>query len=302
MLREHEWADYYTAFGDYFSAAQVRDGCQPRVMEHSERVDDAVVLVHGLTDSPYFLSAIAEYFFHELGYNVYLPLLQGHGLRQPNAMENVDLKQWKRNVSFAVDAAKARRISVGGLSTGGTLSFFMASQNAAVTGDLFLFSAALDLAGGQTGLLGELRERLARSFLIDILDRFDDDLPMIGPNPYRYARMDKGGARELAKLIAETDEILRTHDANKPFPKRVFAAHSRCDTTASIAGVERLQERSVANRFSPFFMNTELGVSHASVVLKTPIRHPTNGEILEPANPSFAQMMDAIGAFATASD
>jgi esterase/lipase len=44
------------------------------------------VLIHGLTDSPYFMTAIGEYFFGNLGYNVYLPLLQCHGLKEPKGV------------------------------------------------------------------------------------------------------------------------------------------------------------------------------------------------------------------------
>lgn len=48
--------------------------------------------------------------------------------------------------------------------------------------------------------------------------------------------MDKDGARELAYLMKETDDLLDGFDVECPFPKRVFAAHSECDSKASIAG------------------------------------------------------------------
>jgi len=60
--RDDEWLDYYKQFR-YFSAEAVRDGCQPRIMEQVAPVQRSIVLVHGLTDSPYFLTAIGEYFF-----------------------------------------------------------------------------------------------------------------------------------------------------------------------------------------------------------------------------------------------
>lgn len=37
----------------------MREGCHPRVFLPTERSDKAIVLVHGLTDSPYFMIAIA---------------------------------------------------------------------------------------------------------------------------------------------------------------------------------------------------------------------------------------------------
>ncbi len=155
MARDYEWSDYYERF-DYFSADQVRDGCHPRIMEHDGPREKAIVLVHGLTDSPYFMTFIAAHFFHQHDYNVYLPLLHFHGLTEPRGMEGVKLEEWKANVNYAVDcaAANARDVSIGGLSTGGVLSFYTAAHNPKVTGALYLFSAALDLAGGPGGIVG----------------------------------------------------------------------------------------------------------------------------------------------------
>ena len=122
-----EWLAYYERF-PYFSTDTVRDGCHPRVFEHEAATGKAIVLCHGLTDSPHFLAAIARHFHTHLGYDVYLPLLHGHGLKEPKGMEGVELGEWKANVRFAVQAAaeKAARVSIGGLSTGGALSFYMA--------------------------------------------------------------------------------------------------------------------------------------------------------------------------------
>src|SRR5262245_61335817 len=163
--RDHQWLEYYEHF-PYCSAEAVRDGCQPRIMEHQEPTGRAVVLVHGLTDSPYFMTAIGDYFFSVLGYNVYLPLLHCHGLKEPQGMEGVKLDEWKANVNFAADiaASKADQVAIGGLSTGGTLSFYTAVQNQKITGTLYLFSAALALVGGMGGFVGDLKERLLRTF------------------------------------------------------------------------------------------------------------------------------------------
>ena len=299
MERDNEWFEYYQQFDNYFSPEAVRDGCHPRIMEHSEPAAKAIVLVHGLTDSPHFVTAIGEHFHQTMGYNVYMPLLHCHGLKNPRGMENVELDEWKANVRFAINTAAGRadRVSIGGLSTGGTISFYMACTKPKINGDLYLFSAALDLAGGRTGLLGELMERVGRTFLVDILDHFDNDEPLIGANPYRYARMDKDGAQELTHLIKETDDLLDGFDAKYPFPKRVFAAHSECDSTASIDGPEELEEKSRDDDFRFFRIDKNQNVSHASLVLKDPVLNPQNGEVLEAANPLFDEMMQAVTEF-----
>lgn len=294
--RDHEWLGYYDRF-PYFSPERVRDGCHPRIMEHPESTKKAIVLVHGLTDSPYFMTAIGDYFFRNLGYNVYIPLLHCHGLKEPNGMEGIELEEWKANVGFAINSAasQSEQVSVGGLSTGGTLSFYMAATKPRINGALYLFSAALDLAGGRLGLLGELKERMLRTFLPDILDNLDKGKPLVGDNPYRYSRMDMDGAQELARLIKETDTIIDGFSQKDPYPKRVFAAHSECDTTAEISGIEKLQDVSVPERFDFFRIPRNLGVSHASLVLKDPI--PKRGQPLEKPNPQFQEMMEAIAAF-----
>jgi len=295
MPRDNEWMTYYDAF-EYFVPGAVRDGCHPRLMEHPGQVEHAVVLVHGLSDSPYYLTAIGEVFFNKLHFNVYLPLLQCHGLLEPEGMENVQLEEWKRNVAFAVQCAaeKAATVSIGGLSTGGTLGFHSACRDTRVNGGLYLFSAALDLAGGPGGFLGELKERLLRTSLSYILDR---DRPLIGPNPYRYSHVDIGGARELSRLIKETDAIMKELEGEHSFQKSVFAAHSEADETASLAGVERLQRLSLPGHFTLFKIPKALGVSHASVVLRDPVFAVGAGpdeEPLEKANPLFSAMMDSI--------
>jgi pimeloyl-ACP methyl ester carboxylesterase len=294
---DREWLDYYDRF-DYFSIATVRDGCYPRIMEHQQPTDKAIVLVHGLSDSPYFMMAIGEYFFSTLGYNVYLPLLHCHGLKQPNGMEGVSLDEWKANVNFAVDKAAqtATQVSIGGLSTGGTLSLYTAANNPKVNGTLYLFSAALDLAGGVFGIVGELKEILLRTFLTDILD---NDKPLIGKNPYRYDRIDIDGARELSRLIAETDALLKTFTLDKPFTQHVFAAHSESDNTANITGIEDFQQVSIADKFTFFRIPKAIGVTHASLVLRDPvyaINANKTDEPLEKANPMFQAMLDAIRA------
>ena len=293
-----KWSEYYRKF-PYFSDDTVRNGCYPRVFMHEPTPGKAVVLCHGLTDSPHFLNAIADEFHHRLGYDVYLPLLQGHGLKEPNGMAGVRLEEWKENVGFAVDAAarNSKRVSIGGLSTGGTLSLHAAITHPLVNGDLYLFSAALDLAGGPGGVLGDIKERLLRTFLADLLDR---DQPLIGRNPFRYCRMDMDGARELARLIEETDKRLKHFGAKAPFPKRVFAAHSESDTTADIRGIYDLREKTPPDRFRAFIIPKAANVSHASLVLESPIAAvdaAENEAPLEKANPLFAEMMTALRGF-----
>jgi esterase/lipase len=290
--RDDEWLNYYDRFS-YFSSEKVRDGCHPRIIEQADS-EKAIVLVHGLTDSPYFMRAIGDFFNRDLGYNVYMPLLHCHGLKKPQGMESVELSEWKANVGFAVKSAADRcsQVSIGGLSTGGTLSLYMAATNPKINAALYLFSAALDLAGKRFEFLGDIAERLLRTPLAQL---FDNKKDLIGENPYRYDHMDVDGAQELARLIKETDTIIDEYDRKDPFPHPIFAAHSECDTRASISGIEDLEKVSDPDRFAFYRIQKAYAVSHASLVLKDPIS--IDGKVLEEKNSRFIPMMAALAAF-----
>lgn len=301
--RENEWLEYYQRFS-YISPETVRDGSHPQIMEHAEPTDKAIILVHGLTDSPYFMRAIADFFFEELGYNVYLPLLRGHGLKNPQGMIRVRLKDWKANIEFAIEKAskKTAHLSIGGLSAGGALSFYTACTNEHITGSLYLFSAALDIAGGVGGIMGEIAERLLRTPIAKLMYMLDKKKPLINENPFRYARMDKGGAIQLGRLIKANDRIIHTFQKKKiQFPKRVFAAHSKGDHAAHIDGIKTLYKIANPENFKLFIVPES--ISHASIVLKNPIYADSAEDVtkqeapLEKANPLFDAMMEAIAEF-----
>ncbi|AFY93410.1 alpha/beta hydrolase [Chamaesiphon minutus] len=291
MLKD--WDEYYLARMNGKQKFDVRDGCHPLIFRSGAANRNAIVLVHGLTDSPHFMRDIGEYFCTEMGFDVYIPLLRAHGLKDPQDMRNASAIEWKKDVQFAIAAAKTSggKISIGGLSTGGTLSVEMALTDGSIDGGVFLFSAALGLAS-QAGNLGEI---LLRTPLADMLDFFDnadliDDSP--SGNPFRYAKMDIGGAKELSTLIAKLD-ILTANPRSIVQP--LFAVHSEADTTADIDLVARLVKTSPHAQM--FRIGKNFNVPHASTVLKSPVRSLNNSP-LEPHNPFFTDMMKSLHAFA----
>ena len=203
-LAANTWPEYYQAFPG-FSEKTVRVGCHPRKMLHPSGARQAIVLVHGLSDSPYFMSAIGEFFYNALGYNVYIPLLQGHGL-QTQGMVGVSLDQWLANVRFSIRTAAqdAEQISIGGFSMGGAISYYLACTDPMLTADLYLFSAALGLPPGPCGIPGWFKEWLLR---LPIVQRLQPLRPMAGKNPYRYERVSLNSAAELAKLLLKINQL-----------------------------------------------------------------------------------------------
>lgn len=90
-----------------------------------EEIQGGILLLHGLTDSPYSLRSLAEFFF-EKGYYVLAPRLPGHGTT-PGALLSVSFRDWTHVVDLAAEEV-TRRLGadlpflIGGYSNGGALS------------------------------------------------------------------------------------------------------------------------------------------------------------------------------------
>jgi len=88
-----------------------------------ENNDKAILLIHGLTDSPYSFHDLAQYFFQQ-GYTVRTLLLPGHGTA-PSDLLDVSYQQWQQATQFAIETTVAdfEQVYLGGFSTGGALIF-----------------------------------------------------------------------------------------------------------------------------------------------------------------------------------
>ena len=138
------WQDHYRSL---FDQQIIRPFTEPRLLDHGKQTEQVIVLVHGLTDSPYFLMDIAKVFYAQ-GFNVVIPLLPGHGLTQPDLINHIRYEDWLHEVDFAVTIASqmGETISLGGFSTGGVLAVDKALiEPKKIGGALFLFSTALRL-------------------------------------------------------------------------------------------------------------------------------------------------------------
>jgi len=303
LLNENEylWPEYYDAF-PYYTAGNVRKGCHPRKLLHNSEVGKAIVLIHGLSDSPYFMSAIAEYFHNNLGYNVYIPLLQSHGLKHPEEMAGVSLAEWKKNVHFAIECASknAALVSIGGLSMGGALGFFFGCTDPAVSGDIYLFSGALGLSAGYFGFPGWLKGSFLRSPFIRF---FEPKKPLVSSNPYRYERVSLNSARELAYLIPEINNLLQEFKNERVIAKRVFSAWSEFDKVVCLKALRGLNQIIPEADYASFIIPLAARVDHACVVLKDPVHAigaEPNEAPLEAASPLFSEMMAGISQFESA--
>lgn len=328
MQALQSWTNHYQGL---FDGDLIRPGNYPEIMFHGGSRKNAIVLVHGLTDSPYFMKAIAKRFY-AMGFNVLLPLLPGHGLKIPDSqIDTVTFIQWLDEVNFAVDCATGlgEQISIGGLSAGGNIATYKAiTDKKHINGALFLFAGALDIHDPiETVLRFDSFLKVASYIQVnrnrDVVDLLKDafikndgarrkkltvppnlqrqskDVWAIGDNPYRYVEMTLNGAGQLADLIKQTEDLYKGRDKYSDITQPVFAAHSEADIAAGIGEIELLIKNhpNCGEKTELFRIDKSLNVAHPSVVLEEDII--VKGDILEKRNPVFNEMIDCIEAFVT---
>ncbi len=274
-------------------------GNHPKILHHGAAGADALVLVHGFTDAPYYMEAIAEG-FHRRGVNVVLPLLPGHDRRRAApAMDRATLADWQTEVGFAVEVARGlgRRVSIGGLSTGGALSVWKAlTDRQAITGGLFLFAPALAIPRTSHVLVASPVGRLVAMLVDRARGRVDADSYGLGQNPYKYNGTFARCGHQVVVLIRSihrryASRAARYADLGKP----VFAACSADDERVSFAEVERLiAHQPSGNPARLFALREQPPVKHADVVLAQDIPAPEMGAQEPKRNPRFAEMMEEI--------
>ncbi len=271
-------------------------GNWPAILHHRRRTDRVLVLIHGLKDSPGYLRDVAGRFAAG-GLNVVLPLLPGHGSRQPvPAMRGADVASWRATVDRAVEIAAelGDELSIGGLSTGGALALDECLRDpSAVGGKLFLFAAAL-------GLTPLARRVLSTPLLPHLADawkaaRGDSG---IGGNPIKYSRDFLVAGRQVHLLIRDVRQRAGESFGRLEHRGRVFVAHSEADATIPVGAVLPLVAR--ADPGQHHLVSETLDVGHAELVLAGAMTYAKRrpGEPDPPgANPEFEPMMAKAVAF-----
>lgn len=192
-----------------------------------------VLLVHGLTDSPYLMRPLAE-FFRQQGFRVMAALLPGHGT-QPGDLLDVRWQAWADTVAWGAEqlGTEAEEIHLAGFSVGATLAVRHSLLDERVRG-LFLFSPAFRVSFlAAWANLYKLYSWLSPA--APWLDVKPDD------DPYKYESFAKNAAYQTHALIRDLNGRLKGREVNIP----VFAAASADDATvdshATLAFMARAQ-------------------------------------------------------------
>jgi carboxylesterase len=118
--------------------------------------EDACLLVHGFTGSPWDLRPLGEALAAR-GLHVSCPRLPGHGTT-PRAMSSVGARDWEAAVEAALHALSGRRrVFVAGLSMGALLAVLLAARQPERVSGLALVAPALRFRGPTMFALKRLR-------------------------------------------------------------------------------------------------------------------------------------------------
>jgi alpha-beta hydrolase superfamily lysophospholipase len=202
----------------------------------------AVVLVHGLTDSPYSMRSLGE-IFHAQGYHVVMLRLPGHGT-VPAGLDNVNWEDWYAAVELAARHAAGiagadRPFLLGGFSTGAALSALYAVRalddpEMPAPDGLYLLSAAIGISpfAVLTNVISALSflPPFEKSRWLDVLPEYD---------PYKYNSFPVNAGNQIYALTRVLrDEILdaQARDRLAAMP-RVVMFQSIVDSTVTASEV-----------------------------------------------------------------
>jgi len=200
----------------------------------------SVLLVHGLSDSPYSMRALAETFF-EQGYFVVVLRLPGHGT-VPAGLVDIDWHDWYAAVSMAAKYAAARAgpgrpFVAGGHSTGAallTLYSVRSLDDPALPRPerLYLISPAIGLTdlAFLTNILSGMSflPCFEKSDWVDVLPEYD---------PYKYNSFPVNAGKQIYRVTRELKRALEAARGRLGDMPRVIVFHSLVDATVKTTDV-----------------------------------------------------------------
>ncbi len=241
--------------------AEIHPRARSQFFTRGKKTARAMVLLHGLTNSPAQFAAFGNLLF-EKGHNVWIPRLPRHGYadRMTRAHAHLTAAELIDALNHALDLARglADRVSVAGLSMGGTLAAYAAQ----VRGDVDL-AMLINPGFALNGLAYALTRWLARQ-------------PARLPNAFvwwNFAAREKFGPphaypgfylRELAHVLAIGAEVYARAAREKPAARAILVVTSRdpgLDHAITARVVERWRARG-ARVAEHFFRGADVPLLH----------------------------------------
>ena len=137
----HQIADYEAAMEKIariqaFEETQpLQDICHTTVLTHGRKVDQVIILMHGMTSCPRQFIELGTLLF-EQGYNVLIPRMpyNGYADLETNALRYITMKDMRDSSATTVDIAHGlgEHVTYAGLSVGGTMAAWVAQYRSDV--------------------------------------------------------------------------------------------------------------------------------------------------------------------------
>jgi esterase/lipase len=291
-----DYAQAVAAFARYRASKEtgIRGaGDLPFLRVHGGPAADSVLLVHGLTDSPYYVATLGDALYAR-GYNVVSVLLPGHGTA-PECLLHVKYQQWENEVSFGLSLARrlGGRVSMAGFSTGGALSLNAIAENFAASnrdpipwGNVLLFSPAIGFDDKELALC----DVPGVDDIVEKLKPWARDNPNAPEsNPNKYAKMATNSVCQLY-YVTQANSYL-SGIIGRDIKARgigVFAVESMADTTVSPEAVVS-------------FMGSLPSGTRKELITYPKSEKIQHADVPRPeTNPHYADMISALDAFLVA--
>jgi len=236
---------------------QVCDVCGTRLYTHGDRTKKAVVLVHGLTNSPRQFQEIGQQLYND-GYNVLIPRLPYHGLRTHTVSElgNTTTEELRQFADETIDMAAGLgdEITVVGLSAGGTVTGWVTQHRSEVKKTV--------LIAPLYGLHGI--PQFGNTFIGNLFARFPDIDFSLSSEPPRESVYLGWSTRGIAEYQVFS-RAARPHDDNPgPQVKNIVLVTNGNDHTinADIAGAVVDQWEGAGAKVTRYQFDASLGLPH----------------------------------------
>jgi esterase/lipase len=253
--------------------ADWRNGNRPLFMLHEDDSRrDAVILIHGLCASPYYVEEIGKKLYED-GFDVVAPMLPGHGLLDPDAAFEDDnlLDKWIVHIQDVVAWVRtfSDRIIIGGHSAGASIALNMVLTTDKPFAGLLMLAPAIDMYYTDN-LISAL------PFAQSIAEYLDGEYKTGSRYKHAYSTVAKAGAVQVVELIRRNASVMKT--VRIPVLAITSSADDRVDPLATLQFVRKqcLDGRSVC-------------LSHPDL---------THGNLsISDENPMFNDVLDAVVSF-----
>ncbi len=207
----------------------------------------AAVLVHGLSDSPYSLRAVAE-LMQSKGITAYVPRMPGHGFAVGD-LRHANWEDWMAAIRIAMRAANAelspgQPLFLAGYSNGGLLATRYALDCGARDDmpcpvGILLLSPAIDVSA-----FARLSGWHKAISWMQTFEQFQWETVMPEVDPYKFTSFPKNPGRELFRAARQVARDLESVPVDAP---ALLAFQSSVDDTVSTDAVIKLFKQWPAN-------------------------------------------------------